>query len=199
VKIIQLLTTVQGRLVTGIILIAMVVKGLWPDHPPPVDPAGVVEILGAALAWLFAELAGMRPPSKHDIELFDEFTDKIPQRIINFLRDHDFGASFHNPGVEGIYDVSSWQGSRFEFLDDFIQKKWNMTHANIVKFANLFALNTSPVHDSIEWLTVHPTMGDPENPEPHIAERIQKLNNAATELANEIDQFERLARKRLNL
>lgn len=52
------LPTWQGRIITGIALVAAVVAGLWPDHPRDADGGRITAVAVAAVAWLFAELAG---------------------------------------------------------------------------------------------------------------------------------------------
>jgi len=199
-KFLQHLTTVQGRITTGCILVVAIVVGLWPDHPRPVDPVRLGAVVTAAIAWLFAEIAGQRAPSAHDTKLFGDIVETLPQRLLNFLSRQDFGVgSYIDPGTGGLHDIANWQGARYAFVDPVIQKRWATTHKNIVEFGNILALNTYPVHGSQDLRTVHPTQGDPEDPAPFVQERIDKLNNGATEIANQIDAFERFARSRLGL
>ena len=74
-----------------------------------------------------------------------------------------------------------------------------MVHKKIVEFGGILALNTYPVHGVQDLRTVHPTQGDPENPATFVQKRIDKLNDGASDIANQIDAFERFARSRLGL
>lgn len=198
-KLIQHLTTVQGRIITGFAFAVAITVGLWPDHARSIDPVELGAVVTTGLAWLFAEIAGHRAASPHDIKLFETITTKLPQRLLDFLREHDFGASFGDPGIAGLFDVSGWEGSRYDFLDKKLQKQWVGVRLSIRQFGNDFALNTFPANVAGNWFTVHPTIGDPENPENFIQERIDRLNTSASRLVVEIDAFERSARKRLSL
>lgn len=153
----------------------------------------------AAMAWLFAEISGAREPSQHDLKLFEIITAKLPERILDFLRNHDFGASYNDPGFAGVYDVAAWQGPRQEFIDKSLQKRWGMVQIEVTKFANGLSLNTFPEGNADNWFTVHPTHGDPEIPEDFVQRRIDLLNRTATELAGHVDTFEHFARSRLKL
>jgi hypothetical protein len=199
-KFFQHLTTVQGRIATGCALVAAVVLGLWPVDPRPVDPAKTVAVILAALAWLFAEIAGHRAPSEHDTALFSNLTETVPQRLLDFLRDQDFGVGLYvDPGTGGLHDVAYWQGSRYEFVDPVLNRRWLAVRKNLREFTNTLALNTFPVHGSQDLRTVHPTQGDPEDPAPFVQARIDKLNEGATKLAAQIDAFESFARHRLGI
>lgn len=199
-KFLQHLTTMQGRITTGCALAVAITVGLWPDHPRPVDAVRLGAVVTAAIAWLFAEIAGPRTPSAHDIKLFESIVETLPQHLLDFLRGQDFGVgSYVDRGTSGLHDVAYWQGSRYAFVDPTLQKRWEATHKTITEFGNILALNTYPVHGAQDLRTVHPTQGDPEDPAPFVQERIDKLNDGATKVANEVDAFERYARQRLGL
>ncbi|MGH8422684.1 MAG: hypothetical protein ACRER3_10080, partial [Pseudomonas fluorescens] len=194
------LTTLQGRLTTGCALIIAIVIGLWPDHARPIDPAKTAAIFTTAIAWLFAEISGRKAASAHDLKLFDLIVETIPQEIIDFLKDQDFGVgSYIDPGTAGLFKVSHWQGSRYDFVDAALNERWGCTHQAIRKFSKTLANKTLPVHGSNDLRTVHPTHDDPEDPKPFVQERIDILNEEATALAKEIDAFEGFARRRLGL
>jgi hypothetical protein len=199
-KILEHLTSLEGRLTAGVALIAAIVIGLWPDHARPIDPAKAAAVGTAGLAWLFAEIGGRRVPSEHDLKLFEQIVSTIPQQVLDFLKDQDFGVgSYNDPGTGALHEVAYWQGSRFEFTDSALNKKWLAVQRRIKEFANRLALDTFPVHDAENWRTVHPTIGDPEDPEPFVQARIDRLNEGATKVANEIDAFESFGRRRLGL
>lgn len=199
-KFLQHLTTVQGRITTGCALAVAITVGLWPDHPRQVDVVRLGAVITAAIAWLFAEIAGPRAPSPHDLKLFESIVETLRQPLLDFLRDQDFGVgSYIDRGTSSLHDFAYWQGSRYAFIDQVLQKRWEVTHKTITEFADFLALNTYSVHGSQNLRTVHPTLGDPNDPEPFVQTRIDKLNDGATKVADEVDAFERFARKRLGL
>lgn len=197
-KFLQQLHTVQGRMTTGCVLLVAVVVGLWPDHSRSFDPAKAGAIITAAIAWLFAEIADVGKPRPSDVILFENIVAKFPQGVLDFLRHHDFGAAYHDPGFDGLYEVSSWKGARYEFVDKVLQRHWSKMKADISRFSSALAHNTFP-ESARGWFTVHTTHGDPENPEEFVQKRITLLNDMATNFANQIDSFERFARARLRL
>lgn len=201
-RFLQQLTTDQGRITTGCALVVAIIVGLWPDHPREIDAAKFGAALMAALAWLFAELGGRRTPSPHDTALFDSIVKTLPQSLLDFLREQDFGVgSYHDPASAALFNMARWEGSRYNFVDPTLNKRWLATWQVIREFATCLARNTFPVRDTDlqDWRTVHPTHGDPEMLEPFVEERIEKLNKGATKAVLEIDAFESFARRRLGL
>jgi hypothetical protein len=107
--------------------------------------------------------------------------------------------SYIDGGTSGLHDVANWQGSRYAFVDPVLQKRWAIVHKDITEFGNTLGMNSHHVHGSQDLWTVHPTQGDPEYPAPFVQARIDKLNDGATKIADQIDAFERFARRRLGL
>ena len=199
VDLLRRLQTVQGRVLTGSLFALSLVAGFWYGHEGDVDPVRLTACIGTGIAWLLAELTSGRSVSARDIELYKSFFSTIPQSTKDFLWDHDFAASFHDPGRNGIFEVAAWKGSRYDFVDKVLQSEWLRLRTVISTFATNLASNTYPISGSANFFTVHPTQGDPEDPAPFVQKRIDTLNEGATALVESIDNFERLAVERLNL
>ena len=193
------LPTVQGRLGTGVGFLAAVVVGLWPDHAREWDIEKLVAVCGTGIAWLLAELSGVGEPSRHDRDLFGRIVERIPDATREFLRNQDFGAVFPRTHLEGVAQVDSWHGVRTDFQDAKLQAPWNDVRAKISQLVENYVAYTIPVHGNVNLATVHPTGGDPGHPNEHTLAEIQQLNDASTVLSVALDDFERLARRRLKL
>lgn len=193
------MSTMQGRLGTGVAFLAAVVVGLWPDHAREWDIEKLVAVGGTGIAWLLAELSGASEPSPHDRDLFGRIVERFPDATLEFLRNHDFGASFPRVHLEGVVEVDSWHGARTDFQDAKLQTPWNDIRAKIGQLVEYYVGYTVPMHGNVNLATVHPTNGDPGHPNEHTLAEILQLNNASTALSSALDDFERLARRRLKL
>lgn len=199
-KWIEHLTKTQGRITTGCVLALSIAVGLSPDYSQSFDPGKFAAIIVAAIAWLYAELAGHRAPSAHDVTLFKGIVQALPHRLITFLREQDFGVGVYaDVGSCSLGEVAHWDGARYTFVDKNIEKRWVELRRNIGEFSFYLAMNTFPVSAGQQTRTVHPTLGDPDCPERFISDRIDKLNNDATKIADQIDEFENYTRRRLGL
>lgn len=193
------LSTWQGRITTGVALVAAVVAGLWPDHPRSADGVRITAVAVAAVAWLFAELAGAGRPREHDLKLFGAITSTVADRDRRFLSEQDFHNSFQANGYDGIETASRWSGATHEFVDPKLQRLWLPLRERMTSFLNLLATTTGPVGGNVARFTAHPTQGDPDNPAAWTQASIDRLNADATALHVEIENFERHGRRRLGL
>ena len=191
------LPTWQGRVTTGVALVAAVTAGLWPDHAREPDGGKITAVAVAAIAWLFAALAGAGKPREHDVKLFETFRTALKERDRRFLADQDFHNSFPAKGFEGLNDIAHWEGVAFEFVDARMQARWALVHAKVTAFIQLLAMNTGPVGGNVAMFTAHPTQGDPENPAEWTQKAIDQLNADATALHAQLEAFERYGRQRL--
>jgi len=193
------LPTVQGRVLLGFAFVGAVVNGLGVDVSRPFDVEKAGVIAAAAAAWLFAELAGVGTPRPHDLALFARITDQFTPRLNEFLRNQDFWYSFPRVQTNGIREIDSWEGSRHEFQDGALQKRWSPIREQIARFSSLIASKTAPDRLNLNNQTVHPSIGDREEPNEHTRSDIKTLNEASAKLIGDVDAFERFARGRLGL
>jgi hypothetical protein len=193
------LPTVQGRLLTGLILIAAVVAGLWPDHERPADGVRITAIVVAAVTWLFAELSGIAAPSQHDLALFERFRSTLHERDRAFLRDQDFDNSFSGDDMAGLREIASWTGVAYEFNDAKLEKEWAAAVKAIDAFVAQVAQHTGPVNAGAGRFSAHPSNSDPMEPADWITKAISSLNAQASLLGKQLEEFERKARRRLGL
>jgi hypothetical protein len=198
VRISDALASVAGRISTGTAMAVAILVGLWPDHARQIDPVRLGAVITTVVAWLAAEIASGRKPSEHDVTLFKSIVEVLPSGTVDFLRNHDFHNSYGANQQDGLFELAAWEGSRRQFLDKSLHKRWNALLLSIKSFSAQLAGGTGPVGAG-PMFSAHPDHGDKDNPEPWVAERIDKLNSAASKLSNDIDAFETFARSRLRL
>jgi hypothetical protein len=172
--------------------------GLWHGHTGDIDPVRLGAVITTTLAWLAAEIASGRKPSDHDLALFQRIVDLLPQGTTDFLRNQDFHNSFHGHHQDGLFELAAWEGTRHQFLDSALQKRWAAVQAQIRKLTAELVSAVGPVGAG-PLFTAHPDMGDRDNPEPWVQKRIDTLNKEAGATIEAIDAFERLGRSRLRL
>lgn len=197
-KILDALATVAGRISTGAAMAVAIAAGLWNGHEGDTDPVRLGAVVTTIVAWLLAEIASGRKPSKHDLALFKRIVDNLPEGTMNLLGSHDFHNSFLGAHQEGLFEIASWEGTRNRFLDPALQKRWAVVDAQIRKLTNDLVVAAGSVGAG-PLFTAHPAMGDRDNPAPWVQERIDKLNKDSETASRVIDAFEKYARNRLKL
>lgn len=197
-RLFDALATVGGRISTGAAMAVAISAGLWHGHTGDVDPVRLGAVVTTAIAWLAAEVASGRKPSKHDVALFRRIVELLPEGTTDFLRNQDFHNTFHGHHQNGLFELAAWEGTRHEFVDDALQKRWRVVHAQIGKLATELAVAAGPIGAG-PLFTAHPQIGDRDNPIPAVQKRIDTLNREAGATSLAIDAFEKFARKRLRL
>jgi hypothetical protein len=178
-------------------MVVAIAVGLWNGHEGDIDPVRLGAVVTTTLAWLAAEIISGRKPSDHDLKLFDRIVEKFPERTTDFIRNHDFHNSFNGDLQAGLFDLAAWEGTRNQFLDGALQKRWAVVHGHVRKLTSeLFhcgPIRTGPM------FTAHPELGDRGNPEPWVQKRINALNKESSATSKAVDDFEKFARNRLRL
>lgn len=197
-RFVERLSSLEGRLLTGIAMALAITVGLWPAHGA-IDPVRLIAVVSTSLAWLFAELKSGYSPSRHDVGLLESITNEFTDGVLHFLRTHDFGTPFARVMVDPVHDVAAWRGVRWEFADAKLQTRWADVQGQDFEFSSALAANTHNITGSTTFFTVHPDNNDRENPTPQTLATIADLNLRADRLHASLSNFERFARKRLKL
>jgi hypothetical protein len=197
-RVLDALATVAGRISTGSAMAVAIAAGLWHGHTGEVDPVRLGAVVTTTLAWLAAEIASGRKPSEHDLALFKRIIELLPEGTTDLIRNHDFHNSFHGHHQDGLFELAAWEGARYQFLDSVLQRRWAAVHAQIGRLTKELVTAVGPVGAG-PLFTAHPQIGDRDNPEPWVQDRIDTLNREASATSKIIDAFERFARNRLRL
>ena len=197
-KPIQNLQSSQVRFTCVCALLGAVVVGLWPDHARPVDPAKTIAVTLAAIAWIFVEIASAQKPRQHDIDFHGRITGVLTDDVLYFLRNQDFLCSLDRNEINPIGIISSWHGSRYEFLDIKIQKKWSNFVKQITKLDRLFGEHLNP-NDRGNRLSTMFDVKDEWNIPKNIIDAVTELNDLASRIYHDFNEFDKYARNRLNL
>jgi hypothetical protein len=139
-------------------------------------------------------------PHPHDINLLEKFHRQIPDNLMEFLRQHNFGGPFFLEQLHPIHEIAnSWHGPRFEFSDTIVQASFAVLFLAAKDFSNEIALKTY-VDSS------NPELGSPKTDVDRARgiqrtthEAIDQLNKKANALVRTIDDFERIARDRFRV
>jgi hypothetical protein len=146
---------------------------------------------------LSGEPLGISVPNSRDARLLAMFEDLVSENIRRFLREESFGGPMRLRFIEPIYNLCDWQGARYEFIDEEVQSGFvKVLHAARV-FAEYFVNHTFVVDNSDGKLVSARTDLDRRNPRPEFYEIIDHLQKKACTLIEAIDDFERVARRRL--
>lgn len=200
-SLVHLIGTRWGRISTGCAALAALAIGLWPWSEADVDIAKLVGFVSALAAWLFAELSGIGEAHPNDVRLFNRLMEVIPEGERRTYRDLDMGNPIPYRHVEGSGTIAeTWHGAGYEFVDKTLNREFKALLEKIRTFSRLFAVNTGPMRGSNTFATVKTTediqTGRRSN---QTLENTAGLNAAATSLIEALDDFERLARRRLRV
>jgi hypothetical protein len=193
------LATLQGRVGTGLLAILAAVNFARPGAGWSFHWEGFAALLAAMGVWGVAEFQGSTTPHPHDVRLFARIMDLVDDGERDFLRNHDFHASFPRERRRGSREIRLWEGAPYEFLDRPMQKIWEPLKAQFDAFGDLVAVSTSPDRDQEGFQTVHPHGRDRSDPSARVREEIKELNTAASALVKSFDAFEIYGRKRLGV
>jgi hypothetical protein len=197
-RVLDALASVAGRISLGVAMAGSVAAGLWYGHEGDPDPVRILAIVTASGAWLVAEISSGRKPSEHDMTLFKRIVELLPDETTDFIRNHDFGQSFNGQHQSGLSQIGAWEGTRYQFLDRGLQKRWAAVHTQLKVFNAALVSSTGPVGGG-PLFSAHPEHGDRDNPEPWVKKHIDTLNTEAGKLSKQVDIFEKYARDRLRL
>lgn len=151
----------------------------------------------ATLGAYWQRTAFATKPNPHDVELLLRVREQITEELTNFLRHHDFGISFYDRVLGGMYEVANWKGGRFEFIDEKVQVAFKDVQRLSDDLGRVIAQKTYPLERNSEKQTVHRCgSGDWDIPD-DVREAITELNTISTDLVEAVDNFERISRNRI--
>ena len=166
-----------------------------PDTPPWIGLTLVVLGIGAAALGAYWQRPPPPPgPNPHDVALLRKFRETVSNNDLDFLRDHDFGHVFNFDGLRGTSAMAHWQGPRYEFVDERVEKTFAVVKSSSQKMCDLVALKTWPHHHLPNHQTALPDHHDEWNPSPNTQQSIKELNQTANKLVTSINDFERTAK-----
>lgn len=151
-----------------------------------------------------AARASMRPvplePHPNDVALLERARRQLPAGLRHFLRQHDFGQSFHRSKLDPIFEMAdSWLGAAYEFHDATLQASFADLAGNIREFAALLAQRTHAVRGSPLLATARTDLDLTRGLQPETQLVIRDLNAKANEVIAAIDSFERVALGRVRI
>jgi hypothetical protein len=137
--------------------------------------------------------------SPRDVRLLERFEALLTPGLLDWLREHDFGAPVQVVLLDPIVEFAdTWRGASYEFVDDDLQTSFAKVWTSARNMARLAAAELYWLRSSMEWKTVK---DERDQAAGYASERAKAsaaaLNEAATALSSEIDGFLRLARKRI--
>lgn len=125
-------------------------------------------ILAGILAFAIGRMStswGMRPGHlQADKETFTDLTEGVPRRVIDFLKEHDFGNSWSGNHTEPLYIyVAERNAIEHQFHDKTIERKRAQLHCACEAFIHTLAGYSVPSGNGHyfemnekEWVRSHP-------------------------------------------
>lgn len=200
------LQSLAGRAVSGIAVFCALAWFLWPSSSwrPEPEPLGLLIV--SLIAWLGSLQPTQTPaietpasPTPHDVRLLSRFRETVTEAAKRFLTDQDLLGSFNWKQIDCLMEIShDWRGAEFAFDDADIQGRFAPLVDNIRAFTNQLAVRTYVIRGRDEWASVLTDNDREFTISDHTRQIARELNELATNLATEIDDFIRFARPRLD-
>ena len=199
------LQTLAGRAATGIAVFCALAWFLWPSPSWQVEPEPWLVLLVSVVGWLtsLGHARQVAPekhstPTTHDVKLLGSFRATLTEPAKRFLRDQDLLATFNWKTVDCLLAIShDWRGAEFAFDDKELQARFSPLIENIRGFTHELALRSYIVRGRDDWASVLTDHDREYEVSDRTRQTARELNDQATRLADEIDEFIRFARPRL--
>ncbi|ELY5801075.1 hypothetical protein SNN69_000382, partial [Cronobacter sakazakii] len=136
-----------------------------------------------------------------DINLYKEFLEVLPpdSLLIELLKDHDFGASFHKDSIKSLSDLRYKFGQANQiFHDKEIQKLSENLRNEFLSFDNFLAMNSHYIHQGpmLTMLSDRDRAMDMDW-SPQTEEKVKKANEWGSKLYNLYFEFIATCKKKL--
>ncbi|WP_316198726.1 hypothetical protein [Bradyrhizobium sp. SZCCHNS2002] len=180
--------------------IRFVFASIWPSTPQSIW-TDTPERIGWSLIGLGIVLIAIgsykkKPVNPNDITLIGKFRKIFTVQQVDFLATHNFHDNWHDSMITDIQDVAdSWGGAQFEFVD----KKLNGLLTKVKRLSREFAdqenlgFNVQPGGPT----RTMKTNADRNGLTTETQKRINDLNVKSRNLANAVNELERVARRRM--
>lgn len=195
-RIAKFLRTAYARVAAGLTALATLSVLLWPKSNWTFDPEPFVVFMGSLGAWLVLEVLSIpADPHPHDVELLKTFRGSLERSEREFLLVHDFAAPFLAGNLKGCIEISTWKDAAHEFHDHALQKKFLKLQRVMQTLVTNVARWSGP--DSRGMQTTYTDYDRAVGVSAQTRERIKQLNAESGLVANLLDEFERLGRRRV--
>ena len=172
---------------------------LWTSVSWTFQPDRFAALLVALGLWLWAEFDGAGEPHPRDLGLYRTLFETVRHNERLALAEHDMGDVFHKDRFEGLGQIyDSWRGPGYEFVDATLQLHWVALKDKLNAFVGAMTAYTGPLPGNPALFTVK-TGQDMQTGtrSPLTLQHTDTLNDLARQAAVGLDDFERLARARL--
>lgn len=168
---------------------------------PPLWFATMVMFTGVGLLiWGYSKLSlalESPNPNPHDVRLMGDFRDIFTNQLIEFLRNHNFGAPWNRNALDSLAEFAeSWRGSRFEFSDFELNEILKKVKHSANDLEDLLASGSWAHRSNPDVLTVKTDVDYSRGVQKSTLDKIKKMNSAASRLVDDIDELEAAAREK---
>ena len=194
----DLYSSVLARIGLGCAAIATTVVNMPPATNLAFDLEKTIVVAGAIIAWLSSEIMSFKPaPHQHDIDLRNRLRS-LMKPDMDFLRDHDFGGTFHRRSLTGIRRISvDWVGVAHQFQDRAIQARWVPIQKKIAELSSHVALNSHFLDNSVKRINFKNDNDKATGITEQTYQNMETANRLASEIYNELESLEALCLKRI--
>lgn len=154
-----------------------------------------IAMLAYATAWPSANQA---TAVQHDKDLLQQYRQLITPAVVRFLTVHSFRHAFRNEKLEPLEILADqWNTAHYEFIDAEVQGALKEARKQALDFSNLAAEKLFTDDQNPKLLTPLTYEDLSHGITTQTRNNIAELNAAARKLAEALNSFERIARKKI--
>lgn len=174
---------------------------LWPNDIEALDRTLGVAFLSSFALWLVAEARSLlrRAQHPHDIEFIKSLRQTIPLETIRFLQQQDFGVTYDDNRLDGLWKVD-FEAPTVGYgpHDKVLKRQFDDFKNRLREFGLLLATNGGPIRANTQLSTIVP---DRERARDEFSERtsalVKKANAMADDVVRLFDKLMQTAKKRV--
>ncbi len=142
--------------------------------------------------------AALAAPHPHDVQLLERVHRQLPLGLRRFLHLHSFGTPFRVAVLDPIHEMNeTWVGAAFEFEDAAIQASFTALRTGAAEFGALIGERIYAVDNNSKLGTPKTDEDRAIGLQPGTTQAIRDMDAKAAALSSLIDDFERIARRRI--
>lgn len=203
--LVRSLQSKAGQITSGLMAMGALAWLLWPSESWRFEPEPALTFLGAVMAWIASHTGSAEkqttlvlPPSAHDVALLARLRATLTEEFRAFLREQDFGSTFRTRNLDPLFEVAdTWRGEPFEFDDHELQPSLAELFEEVRQLSSKLALWTAPIRNPDFSSAIPQRERELDDPSEQTWARVRELNERATRVTDQLDEFLRTARRRL--
>ncbi|MFT4052967.1 MAG: hypothetical protein QM681_00555 [Novosphingobium sp.] len=139
-------------------------------------------------------------PHPHDVALLQRYRQQLPERLRQFLREHNFGTPYPRRALDPVEEIAAtWAGAEYDFEDEVLQAAAVALRVEARSLMELVyeRIHIMPANDRLVWAKTDYDAA--HGTQQATLDAIKELNTRSDRLIASIDAFEKAGRARVRV